>query len=77
MRAVKERGFVARALHVVHSEGARDWPELRLVSVLPIRVPQHPRQVFIAITKNPHSSVFSKPANHKSILRIMQIVTDR
>ena len=51
MRAVKEGRFVARALHVVHPEGARDLPELRLRSVLPIRVPQHPRQVFITISK--------------------------
>ena len=49
MRAVKEGRFVARALHVVHPEGARDLSELRMRSVLPIRVPQHPRQVFIMI----------------------------
>ena len=51
MRAVKEGRFVARALHVVHPEGARDLSELRMRSVLPIRVPQHPRQVFITISK--------------------------
>ena len=49
MRAVKEGRFVACALHVVHPEGARDLSELRMRSVLPIIVPQHPRQVFIMI----------------------------
>ena len=45
MRAVKEGRFVARALHIVHPEGGRDWSKLWIRGVLPIRVPQHPGKI--------------------------------
>ena len=49
MRAVKEGRFFARALHIVHLESARDWSKLRLVCMLPIRVPQHPWKNFSVV----------------------------
>ena len=48
MGAVEERCLVARALNVVHCEGACDWSKLRLDSGLSILVPQHPaKNMFI------------------------------
>ena len=43
--AVKEGGFWARALHLVHLEGAGDWSKLWFHSGLPVQVPQHPREI--------------------------------
>ena len=43
MWTVEKGGFVARAFHLVHPEGAVDLSKLRLESRCPVNEPQHPR----------------------------------
>ena len=81
MRAVKEGCLIARALHIVHWKCRGDRSKVRPCSVLRIGIPKHPTHIFYII-KLKYCSCANilntlKPADNKSIVVIMEVITDR